>query len=154
MPEHKFTPEATKINGLTKKILKLKMAGPFILDSCKSLANFLDRHKDFPIVAHNVQYDLNKVLVPAFKSVKGESYLPIYWRWQCTQNMSSIYKNWNAWNLDDVLENCGFERRKEDAHHEALDDCRYAAKVYMKLKTMAKPIESQFGFANKWTKDD
>lgn len=68
--------------------------------------------------------------------------------------MSSIYKNWNAWNLDDVLENCGFKRRKEDAHHEALDDCRNAAKVYMKLNTMAKPIESQYGFVNKWTKDE
>jgi DNA polymerase III epsilon subunit-like protein len=41
--------------------------------------------------------------------------------------------------LDDVLEYFGFERRDPEELHSALNDCRQAAKVYMKLVEVPDP---------------
>ena len=41
-----------------------------------NLVNFLKLHQEFPIVAHNVSYDLDDVLKPAFARVENLAKLP------------------------------------------------------------------------------
>ena len=50
------------------------------------------------------------------------------------------------WNLDDALEYFGYDRRKEDEFHDALDDARLAAKVYMKAIRLTPLKDSGLGF--------
>ena len=48
--------------------------------------------------------------------------------------------------LDDVLEHCGFERREEDEPHDAIEDAKLAAKLYMFLIRQPEPYKSHLDF--------
>ena len=69
-------PGAYGIHGLSKDKLQDLGALEWSYGCSNILANFLDVHPDFPIVAHNVQYDLDTVLRPAFERVDNTMRLP------------------------------------------------------------------------------
>ena len=69
-------PGAYGIHGLSKDKLQDLGALEWSYGRSNVLANFLDVHPDFPIVAHNVQYDLDTVLRPAFERVDNTARLP------------------------------------------------------------------------------
>ena len=64
------------IHGLTREKLNEKGAVEWTKGQSEQLINFLNGMPDLPIVAHNVQYDFNEVLVPAFKKVRNLDRLP------------------------------------------------------------------------------
>lgn len=105
----------------------------FTAGSSKLVANFLSQEPDFPIVAHNVEFDRDKVLRPAFERVGHPDLIAKDGRWRCTCKLAERLPNLESRKLDDVLEECGFERRKKDAIHDAVIDAELAAKVYMYL---------------------
>ena len=88
MPEKKFTKSARRVNGFSMGKLKELGAKVFTPGASKILVNFLNQKKDLPIVAHNVKYDRDQVLTPAFKRVKTEGFLPPEGRWKCTFEMT------------------------------------------------------------------
>lgn len=56
--------------------------------------------------------------------------------------------------MDALLEHFDFDPRDESEAHDAIEDCKLAAKVYMKLTELRPPKKSELGFEMKWTKDD
>ena len=107
---------------------------------------FLNKRKELPIVSFNVGYDLDKVLKPAFKGLGYISMETSSVRWRCAQELCKRTKNWKMWNLDDALEYFGYARREEDADHDALEDARLAAKVYMEAIKLTPLKDSMMGF--------
>ena len=77
-------PSAYGIHGLSKEKLKDLGANAWSKGCSDVLANFLNVHPNFPIVAHNVEYDLDTVLRPAFERVGNMARLPKPERWVCT----------------------------------------------------------------------
>ena len=55
--------------------------------------------------------------------------------------------------LDDALEYFGHERRDLEKFHEALEDARCAAKVYMSIMQMPEMKKSGLGYHWSWEKD-
>ena len=53
--------------------------------------------------------------------------------------------NWRLWNLDEALEHFGLARRPDDAYHDALQDSRLAAKVYMEASKLTPLKEEKLG---------
>ena len=153
MPEHGFTKRATEVNGLTLEKLKEKGAKKFSKAASERLMNFLNIHKDYPIVCHSVKYDKDKVLKPAFKRVENFSGFPDEDRWRCTHIMANHLPDLMWVTLDDLLQYFGFERREEGEPHAALEDAQCAAKVYMKLMEGPPPKDSGLGFKWTWTMD-
>ena len=98
--------------------------------------NYLNTNKDFPIIAFNAQYDRDKVLKPAYKKVNNLDRLPPDNRWRCALEMACKVPGLNVFTLDDVLEHFGHERRDMNKYHEALEDARCTAKVYMSMMAM------------------
>ena len=88
IPKEKQTPSAIKTHGLTSKILKKKRAKEFMKPASDRLLNFLNRYPDLPIVAHNVKYDRDDVLKPAFEKVQNLDKFPPRQRWRCTLVMA------------------------------------------------------------------
>ena len=97
-------------------------------------------------MAHGKKHDYNKVLRPAFQRVDNFKVLPKPERWRCTIDLADRLPKCEIKLLDEVLEHCGFERREEDALHDALDDAQLAAKVYMYLIKQPEPYKSHLGF--------
>ena len=110
------------------------------------IMNYLNIMKDLPIVAHNVQHDRDKVLKPAYKKVDNLDALPPDSRWRCTQEMANKIPGLNMISLDDALEHFGHERRDLDKPHDALEDARCAAKVYMSIMAMPEMKKAKLGF--------
>ena len=52
------------------------------------LKNFLNIKPDYPIVTHNVEYDRDKVLRPAFEKLEVGHLMPVDKRWKCTMDMT------------------------------------------------------------------
>ena len=146
MPDGRITKSAFKTHGKNKDVLRKLQAEKFTKDACEQLVNFLNDHEDLPIVAHNVEYDRDKVLKKAFSKVNSPSILPPDDRWLCTFEMADVMLDLDSKTLDDLLEHFGFERREEDAHHEAIQDCELTAKKYMELMKTKKPKVSSLGF--------
>ena len=119
---------------------------PFCKLQAKAMMEFLDIKKDWPITSFNVDYDRDKVLKPAFKLVGLDDKLAADDRWRCAQELCKRTENWKMWNLDDALEHFGYARRKENEFHEALDDARLAAKVYMKAIRLKPLKDSGLGY--------
>ena len=69
-------------------MLKEKGAKEFTMSQSQILANFLNRERDFPIVCHNVRYDRDEVLRPAFERVNNLVALPHNDRWICTMKLA------------------------------------------------------------------
>ena len=57
MPKREFTQKAEEVNNLSKKKLKEKKAVEFTKGHSNKFMNFLNTHKDLPIVAHYAKYD-------------------------------------------------------------------------------------------------
>ena len=57
MPVHKITAEAISVNGLTLDKVKKLGAVPWTKSKSDMLANFLNEHRNLPIVAFNAKYD-------------------------------------------------------------------------------------------------
>ena len=150
MPEGEFTESALRVHGLSRKVLKKKGAKVFTKATSDMIMNYLNIMKDLPIVAHNVEHDRDKVLMPAFKKVGNLDALPPDSRWRCTQEMANRIPFLNMVTLDDALEHFGHERRDVDKHHDALEDARLAAKVYMSIMAMPEMKKGKLGFKWNW----
>ena len=99
---------------------------------------FLNKERAFPIIAHNVVYDRDKVLKPVFKRLGLKNALPQNGRWVCTikladQRTDLVPKD-ESKGLDSLLEHFGLDPRDPDEAHDAHIDCQKAAQIYMKLK--------------------
>jgi|OM-RGC.v1.029590235 DNA polymerase III, epsilon subunit and related 3''-5'' exonucleases len=108
--------------------------------------NFLNTHKDLPIIAHSAKYDRDRVLYRAFKKVGNLERFPPKERWRCTFDLACDFPAIKDPTLDGLLEYCSFDRRDPDEPHNALNDCYLTAKVYMKMKTMPPAPLSKLGF--------
>ena len=146
MPEHKFTRDAKKVNNLDKKKLKEMKAEEFTKGKSNILMNYLNTHKDLPIVAHYAKYDRDKVLYRAFKKVGNLDKLPPKERWRCTFDLACSIPDIKDTTLDGVLDYCNYERRDNDQPHNALTDCVLTAQIYMKMMTRPPPPVSKLGF--------
>ena len=102
------------------------------------MANFLGLHPDFPIVAHNMHYDLDAVLRPAFERAGNMARLPKPDRWVCTQELSHIISGLKSHKLDDVLQQLGLQRRPGQGRHDALNDAQLCGEAYMRLVALHK----------------
>ena len=138
--------EAFEIHGLNKKKLKELKAKPFNKTQAKVIMQFLQRRNELPITSFNIDFDRDKVLKPAFKELGLVEMDDTEYRWRCAQDLCKRTGNWKLWSLDDALEHFGFERRKEDARHDALNDARLAALVYMKAIKLPALKEAGLGF--------
>ena len=114
MPEGEFTESALRTHGLSRKVLKQRGAKVFSKATSDMIMNYLNIMKDLPIVAHNVEYDRDKVLKPAFKKVGNLDAMPPDSRWRCTLELANKIPGLNMVTLDDALEHFGFERRDVD----------------------------------------
>jgi len=110
------------------------------------MVNFLNRHPEFPIVAHCAEYDRDKVLNPAFQRVALASRLPKTDRWRCTVEMAKEVGLNPPHKLDDLLDRFGFVRRHPKNPHNAEHDCQLTAKVYMELMKIKADNKSKLGF--------
>ena len=89
--------------------------------------NYLNIHKDLPIVAHWAKYDRDKVLYRAFEKVGNLDKLPPKERWRCTYDLAGNFPKLKTTTLDDVLEYCNYQRRDHDKPHDAYTDCYLTA---------------------------
>ena len=133
-------PEAYSIHGLSKEKLKDLGAVQWSKGCSDVLANFLGVHRDFPIVAHNVQYDLDTVMKPAFERVGNMARLPKPDRWVCTQELSRNIPGLLSHQLDDVLQHLGMQRRPGQGRHDALNDALLCGEAYMRLVVQQKDM--------------
>ena len=69
-------------------------------------------------------------------------------RWRCTWKLSEGLPGIECRLLDDLLEYFGIERRAVYKPHDAIDDRKYAAAVYMEIMKMPKATAKDFGFVN------
>ena len=146
MPEKAITEEAKRVNGWTKKKLMDKKAKKFTKGESEKLTTFLNKHRDLPIVAHNIKYDRDQVLGPAYLKVKNFEGMPDHKRWKCTYQMSFRVEKMTHRTLDDCLEHFEFEPRDTDAVHDAMNDCILTAKVYMELAKIPEEKKWTLGF--------
>lgn len=109
---------------------------------------FLNKHHQMPIVAFFAGYDRDKVLKPAYDKLHNNEMAMLDDRWICAQERCKRTGNWKVMSLDDALEHFGFERRDEDAAHDALVDARLAAVVYMEASQLTPLKRCPLGFAN------
>jgi DNA polymerase III epsilon subunit-like protein len=84
LPKQEITSEAEKIHGWTKKKLLKKKAQKFTKGASERLMNFLNLHRELPIVAHNAKHDRDQCLKPAFEKVGNLKNLAEEERWKCT----------------------------------------------------------------------
>ena len=82
----------------------------------------------------------------AFERVGCLDKFPMEDRWRCTLELSDRLPGLHTHFLDDVLEECGFDRRDEDADHDAYNDAKLAAKCYMHMVKLPEPYKSKLGF--------
>jgi len=127
-------------------MLMEKGYGKFTKGYSNILMNFLNAFEELPIVAHNVWHDRVQVLGPAFEKVGNASRLPKSDRWKCTVKMSDGIPGVSMRFLDDLLEHFGYERRDPEQAHDAVNDCRLTAKVYMDLMKISHLKKSHLGF--------
>ena len=73
LPQSKMTESAVKTHGKTRKSLKKLKAKEWTKGQSGILMNFLNTHKDLPIVGHHIEYDRDKVLKPAFEKINNSS---------------------------------------------------------------------------------
>ena len=146
LSKHASTKEALGIHGLTKMKLKEKKAILQGEQRYKNFTDFINLRKGLPIVSFNVKYDRDKVLIPAFKRIKSGLMKKSVHRWRCAQEICKRTGNWRLWNLDEALEHFGFKRRPDDAFHDAIQDARLAAKVYMMAVKLTPLKEEKHGF--------
>ena len=128
--------------------MKEKKAVEFKKTAAKDLMKFLNKGEQLPIVSFNIKYDKDKVLKPAFKKLDLDNLEATEARWRCAQELCKRTENWKIWSLDDALEHFGFDRREPDMFHDALDDARLAAKVYMEAIQLPPLKEAKLGFAH------
>ena len=121
----------------------------FSYASCEALHAFLTECLDYPIVAHGVKFDRDKVLKPAFEKVGASHLMPPDARWRCTIDMSEQCENLIEKSLDCCLDYWGFDQRDEAKPHDAMIDCHCAAKVYMKLMQLPPMKTVKGGFIKK-----
>ena len=88
LPEKDIKKEAEKTHGLTYDKLRGLYARKFNNTTCVALHAFLTECLDYPIVAHGVKFDRDKVLKPAFKKAGASHLMPPDARWRCTIDMS------------------------------------------------------------------
>ena len=146
LSEHGSTREALRVHGLNTTKLKEMKATRFSKTQAMGLMRFLNQRKQLPITSFNVRYDRDKVLMPAFKGLDLGEMNAAYDRWRCAQELCKRTKNWRLWSLDDALEHFGYRRREEDAFHDALDDARLTAKVYMQAVRLHPLKDCDLGF--------
>ena len=84
-------------------------------------------------MAHNVKYDRDEVLAPVFGKVDCAQNMPAWDRWRDTWAIAHQLPDVMGFSLDDLLERFGFDRREEDATHDALTDARLTAQVYLAM---------------------
>ena len=113
------------------------------------LANFLNLRPDYPIVVYGKKHDYGKVMKPAFERVGNLAKLPPEERWRDALDMAQRIPDLISYSLDEVLEQCGYERRDEDLNHDAVHDAWLCAQVYMKLIKMPDPKNPELGFCKK-----
>lgn len=142
------TKSAIDTHGLTKKRLRELNAKKFGKRTAKMLISFLKQHDDLPIVAFFADYERDKVLTPAFQRLGLDDMAALTARWRCAQQMSMRTRNWKVWTLDDALSYFGLDRRDEEEQHDALQDARLAAQVYMKAMILTPLSEGDLGFIN------
>lgn len=114
----------------------------------KVLLKFLTKHEDLPIVAFFIGYDRDKVLSPAFRRLGLEEMDAQASRWRCAQALCKRTRNWKVLSLDDALSHFGYDRRDEDDPHDALEDARLAAQVYMAAMKLTPLKDGILGFVN------
>ena len=148
MPTVKIGQRAKMVHGLTKKELKKKQAKEWTKGASELLTHFLTEQPDLPIVSHSVDKLYNYVLKPAYERVGNLAGIPRSERWRCTMKLAPRLPRLKTFVLDDVLEECDFERRDEDAHQDAMTDAECAAKVYMHMIKLPEATTMQLGF---WT---
>ena len=137
LPKGKITKSALDTHKLTLEKLKEKNAKEYTREDSQELAEFLNREPNLPIVAHNVRYDRDSVLKPAFEKVGDLKNMPRDTRWVCTIKLADsrydlVPSRINR-GLDSLLEYLKLERREPGKAHEAMDDCIKTAHLYMKL---------------------
>ena len=120
----------------------------FTKGSSEILVNFLNTHKDLPIVAHPVDYDRDEVLKEAFEKVGNLERLPGKERWRCTWEMADRVPFLVHGGLDDLLEHFGHPRSDLEAYYDAMEDCILTAKVYMDIVKIPEKKERTHGFAH------
>ena len=125
--------------------MKEKGAKEFTKPASDRLMNLLNRHPDLPIVAHNVKYDRDDVLKPAFTKVKNLDKLPPQQRWRCTLAMAKFVPKLFVYDLVSCLDHFKIEGREGDKH-DALEDCRLTAKFYMELMNRPESKNTTLGF--------
>ena len=118
---------------MSRNELVKKGADKFSKGKSNLLMYFLNAFKDQPIVAHYVEHDRDQVLSKAFEKASSQDILPPKDRWRCTFEMAKQLPGIKTCQLDDVLEYFNYERRDPEAKHDALEDCRLTAKVYMEM---------------------
>ena len=137
LPKGNITKDAFKTHGMSLDSLKERRATEFTNGKSRVLANFLNREKDFPIIAHNVRYDRDQVLKPAFKKVGNLEGMPSDDRWVCTIKLADkrtdLVPHYVNKGLDSLLSHFKFERRDPNRVHDAFIDCIKTAQLYEKL---------------------
>lgn len=107
--------------------------------------NFLNE-KNLPIVAHNVEYNRDDVLKPAFERLGIKSRMPKDDRWRCTFMMAERDPKIKVRSLDAILKHYRFKPRKNLDAHDAVEDCQLTAKIYMKLIALPPPRIPEPGY--------
>ena len=128
--------------------MREKNAIPMEKSRYKGFTDFINQRKELPIVSFNAMYGRDQVLIPAFKRIKCGLMKKSLHRWRCAQEICKRTGNWRLWNLDEALEHFGFHRRPDDAFHDAVQDARLAAKVYMKASVLTPLKDEMHGFVN------
>ena len=149
LPENAITKEALEMHGKSRKDLQNMGAKYLTKGGCEMLKNFLNIKPDYPIVTHNVEYDRDKVLRPAFEKLEVGHLMPVDKRWKCTMDMTKEFAGLFCRSLDALLSWLEFDEREEEDKHEALKDCEATAMAYMKLKAMPPRKKAKLG----WTKE-
>ena len=139
MPEVKIQKKAQMIHGLSKKDLIARNGREWTKAASDLVFNFIRLHQDYPIVVYGKKHDYWNVLRPAFESMDNIEKLPKSERVRDALDMASRLPNLYTYFLDDVLEKCGFDRRIEDAYHDAREDAEHCGKVYMHLIKLEDP---------------
>ena len=113
----------TEVTGLTWQDVK---DSPYIEEILPSFAEFLG---DYPVVAHNAQFDWNRFLVPAFESVG----LHMNNRCICSMQLAKyLYpgRGRSGYNLESLCEMWG---HTVEGHHNATTDAKYTASIFLKM---------------------
>ena len=142
------------LNGLGRERLLHEKARRFRAGSCFWISDILKICPDYPIVAHGVKHDLNLVLAPAFKRFERTNLLPDVSRWKCTLNLCYKEPKIKYRGLDNVCSVLELPMRDPDGEHDALEDAKLAANVYMELMQRPEPKASALGLVESWEKTE